>query len=144
MAFLIDTNVVSETLKPRPAAAVVEWMGGQSVSDLFLSSVTLGELMRGARRLRDEVRGKRIERWVRRDLASQFRDRVLPFDAEAAVLWGEIMGDGDRSGKVKEMADAQIAAIARRHGLTLVTRNVDDFAGMSVAMLDPWRSGADA
>ena len=138
MAFLVDTNVVSETFRPQPAAAVVEWMGDQSAADLFLSSITLGELVRGARRLRDEVRRSRIERWVRSDLAAQFRDRVLPFDAEAAVVWGEIMGDGDRSGRVKAMADAQIAAVARRHGLTLATRNVGDFAGMSVPLLNPW------
>ena len=138
MAFLIDTNVVSETFRPQPSPAVVEWMGDQSAADLFLSSITLGELVRRARRLRDEVRRRRIERWVRSDLAAQFRDRVLSFDPEAAVIWGEIMGDGDRTGRVKPMADAQIAAVARRHGLTLATRNVGDFAGMSVALLDPW------
>ena len=112
-----------------------------AAADLFLSSITLGELVRGARRLRDEVRRRRIERWVRSDLGAQFRDRVLPFDPEAAVIWGEIMGDGDRTGRVRSSvvaADAQIAAVARRHGLTLATRNVRDFAGMSVALLDPW------
>ena len=141
MAFLVDTNVVSETFRPQPSPAVVEWMGDQSAADLFLSSITLGELVRGARRLRDEVRRRRIERWVRSDLGAQFRDRVLPFDPEAAVIWGEIMGDGDRTGRVRSSVvapDAQIAAVARRHGLTLETRNVRDFAGMSVALLDPW------
>ena len=140
-AFLVDTNVVGETFRPRPAAAVIEWIGDQSIGDLFLSSISLGELVRGARRLRDGVRRRRIETWIRRDLAGQFRGRVLPFDAEAAVVWGEIMGDGERIGRVRSMADAQIAAVARRHALTVVTRNVDDFAGMSVALLDPWTSG---
>ena len=136
-AFLVDTNVISETFRPRPAGAVLEWIGDQFIADLFLSSISLGELVRGARRLTDEMRRRRIERWVRRDLAVQFQGRVLPFDAEAAVVWGEIMGDGER---IRRVRDAQIAAVARRHALTLVTRNVDDFAGMSVALLDPWTS----
>ena len=138
MAFLVDTNVVSETFKPRPAAAVVGWIGHQSVADLFLSSISLGELVRGGRRLADELRRTRIERWVRQDLAAQFEGRVLPFDAGAAIIWGEIMGDGDRTGRRKSMADAQIAAVARRYGLTLATRNIGDFAGMSVPLVDPW------
>ena len=71
----------------------------------------------------------------------QFQGRVLPFDAEAAEIWGEIMGDGDRTGRVKPMADAQIAAVARRHGLTLATRNVSDFEDMSVPLLNPWTVG---
>ncbi len=138
MAFLVDTNVISETFRPEPAAAVLDWMREQSVADLFLASITVGELVRGARRRRDELGRRRLERWVHRDLAAQFRGRVLAFDAEAAVIWGEIMGDGDRTGRVKPMADAQMAAVARRHGLTLATRNVRDFEGMSVSLVDPW------
>ena len=140
MAYLIDTNVLSETLKPRPERRVIDWIGRQVVHDLFLASVSLGELVRGVRRVKDNARRKRFERWIDHDLAGQFQGRILPFDREAAVIWGEIMGDGDRTGRPKPMADAQIAAVARRNGLTLVTRNVRDFAGMEVEILDPWMS----
>lgn len=140
MAYLIDTNVVSETLKPRPEHRVVDWISRQIASDLFLSSISLGELVRGVRRMRDRVRRERFQRWIDYDLAVQFQGRILPFDREAAAIWGEIMGDGDRSGRPKPMADAQIAAVARRHGLTLVTRNIRDFVEMNVVLLNPWAS----
>ena len=92
MAFLIDTNVISETFRPHPAPQVLEWVGHQMAGDLFL----------------------------------------------AAVIWGAIMGDGDRAGRPKPMADAQIAAVALRHGLTLATRNIRDFKDMGVTLVDPW------
>ena len=140
MAYLIDTNVVSETLKPRPERRVVDWIGRQMANDLFLASISLGELVRGVRRMKDRARRERFQRWIDYDLAAQFQGRILPFDRETAVIWGEIMGDGDRVGRPKPMADAQIAAVARRHGLTLVTRNMRDFAAMEVVLLDPWAS----
>ncbi len=140
MAYLIDTNVVSETLKPRSERRVVDWIGRQMANDLFLASISLGELVRGVRRIRDRTRSERFQRWIDSDLAAQFQGRILPFDRETAVIWGEIMGDGDRVGRPKPMVDAQIAAVARRHGLTLVTRNTRDFVGMEVVLLDPWAS----
>ena len=140
MAFLIDTNVISETLGPRPAPRVGDWIGGQMANDLFLSSISLGELVRGARRIKDGAKRERFEHWINGDLAAQFRGRILPFDRRAAVIWGEIMGDGDRTGRPRPMADAQIAAVAQRHDLTLVTRNTGDFAGMGVALFNPWAS----
>ncbi len=138
MAYLIDTNVISETFKPRPERLVVDWIGRQIANDLFLASISLGELVRGVQRMRDRARRERFQRWIDYDLAAQFQGRILPFDREATVIWGEIMGDGDRAGHPKPMADAQIAAVARRHGLTLVTRNIRDFVGMEVVLLDPW------
>ena len=140
MAYLIDTNVVSETLKPRPERRVVDWISRQMANDLFLASISLGELVRGVRRMRERARRERFQRWIDYDLAAQFQGRILPFDRETAMIWGEIMGDGDRVGRPKPMADAQIAAVARRHGLTLVTRNMRDFVGMEVVLLDPWAS----
>ena len=141
MAYLIDTYVISETLKSRPEARVIDWLGSQKANDLFLASVSLGELVRGARQAKDTAKRERFERWIEHDLASQFNGRILPFDQEAAVIWGEIMGDGDRLGRPKPMADAQIAAVARRHNLILATRNTRDFARMGVGILDPWTLG---
>lgn len=140
MAYLIDTNVISETLKPRPNAGVIAWFGEQRANDLFLASMSLGELVRGACRVKDKAKRERFKHWIDHDLAAQFRGRILPFDREAAVIWGAIMGDGDRNGRPKPMADAQIAAVARRHDLTLVTRNTRDFTDMDFALIDPWAS----
>ena len=94
--------------------------------------------MRGARRLQEAKRRGVYERWIENDLASQFKDRILPFDRDAAVIWGEIMGDGDGTGRNQPAADAQIAAVARRHSVTLATRNVRDFQAMGVMLFNPW------
>ena len=138
MAFLLDTNVISETVKPRSEVRVLSWLSKQTADDLFLASLTIGELVRGAHRLQDGKRRGVYERWIENDLANQFKDRILPFDRGAAVIWGEIMGDGDRTGRTRPAADVQIAAVARRHSLTLATRNVGDFQAMGVMLFNPW------
>lgn len=138
MTFLLDTNVVSETVKPRPEPRLVEWFAGQLAPDLYISAVTLGELVHGARRLPDGRRRRSYESWIQRELLRDFEGRVLPFDAEAATIWGDLLAVGDRSGLSLPAVDAQIAAIARRHRMTVVTRNVRDFSLMDVPLLNPW------
>ena len=136
--FLLDTNVISELIKPAPKQSVVSWTEEQVVDDLYLSAITIGELVRGLRRLADGRKRRRYDTWVRRDLARQFEGRILVYDRESAIIWGEIMGDGDRKGRPKSYPDAQIASIARRYGLVLVTRNTRDFKDMDVDLFDPW------
>ncbi len=138
MPFLLDTNVVSETVRPRPEARVLTWLKVQTPAELFLAAQTIGELVRGARKVKDEARRRHFEEWVERDLAEQFEGRVLSFEAAAAVLWGRLMGDGDRTGRPPPAADAQIAAIALHHDLTLVTRNTKDFERLGVKLINPW------
>lgn len=142
MPFLLDTNVVSETVKPKPDKRVLAWLEAQTPSDLYLAAQTLGELVRGARKVKDEARRARFETWIERDLAEQFEGRVLPFDAPAAVLWGRLMGDGDRLGRTPAAADAQIAAVALAQDLTLATRNVRDFKSFGLDLLNPWQHAA--
>ena len=138
MAFLLDTNVVSETVRPRPGQSVLDWIEARSPSDLFLAAQTIGELVRGARKVREQDRRERFERWIEQELVRQFEGRILPFDAGTAAMWGRLMGDGDRTGLRPAAADAQIAAVAIQHGLTVVTRNVRDFARFDVQLFDPW------
>jgi len=138
MAFLLDTNIVGETTKPRPEDRVLSWLSDQTPGDLFLASMTIGELARGAHRLKDAARRQIYERWIEEDLVMQFEGRILPFDQSAASIWGKIMGEGDRAGRTRPAADAQIAAVARCHNLTLVTRNLKDFRSMGVTLFDPW------
>jgi len=138
MAFLLDTNVVSETIRPRPEQRVLDWIAEQTPAALFIAAQTIGELMRGARKVRDESRRERLEVWIERDLARQFAERILPFDGPVAVIWGRLMGDGDRMGRTPAAADAQIAAVAIHHELVLVSRNVRDFDRFDVKLLNPW------
>ena len=143
MAFLLDTNVISETVRPRPDNTVLDWIESQIPSDLFLAAQTLGELVRGARRVKEQARREQFERWIQQDLARQFDGRILPFDASTAAVWGRLMGDGDRAGRRPSAADAQIAAAAIQHDLTLVTRNVKDFRNFDIRLLDPWQGFED-
>lgn len=140
MAFLLDTNVVSETVKPRPDKTVLDWMEAQVPTDLFIAAQTIGELIRGARKVREQARRERFEKWIEQDLARQFDGRILPLDGRTAAVWGRLMRDGDRAGRTPAAADAQIAAVANQHELILVTRNVKDFVNFDIQLLDPWRS----
>jgi toxin FitB len=136
--FLLDTNVVSELMRPIPEARVVEWLRRQRPADLFLAAVTLGEIVRGVLRLPANPRRRRLEPWVAELLPRQFAGRILAFDQEVAVLWGELMSAADRAGRPRAAADAQIAATALHHDLVLVTRNLSDFEGLIPALFNPW------
>ena len=139
MAFLLDTNVVSETIRPRPDKTVLDWIEAQAPTDLFLAAQTIGELVRGARKVKEQARRERFKRWIEQDLARQFDGRVLPFDGRTAAVWGRLMGDGDRAGRPPAAADAQIAAVAIQHDLIIVTRNVKDFRNFDIQLFDPWQ-----
>jgi len=138
MPFLLDTNVVSETVERKPDPRLLAWLEEQTPGELFLAVQTIGELVRGARKVREKVRRERFEEWIEKDLTGQFQGRILPFDGPAAILWGRLMGDGDRRGGTPAAADAQIAAVAIHNGLTLVTGNTRDFAHFDLTLLDPW------
>jgi toxin FitB len=136
--YLLDTNIVSEVMRPVPEARVTGWLRRQRPADLFLAAITLGEIVRGVQRLPPGSRRRRLEPWVAELLPRQFAGRILAFDQAVAVRWGELMGAGDRAGRPRAAADAQVAATALHHGLTLVTRNVSDFEELIAAPLNPW------
>lgn len=142
--FLLDTNVVSEPMRPRPETAVVRWLAAHSPAELFLASITVGELVQGVHRLSRADARERYDHWIHAELIRQFEGHVLPFDQHAAVIWGEIMGSGLRSGRPLPALDAQLAAIARQHGLKVATRNLRHFRGMRVALFDPWTGCEEA
>jgi len=133
MAFLLDTNVVSELRKPRPHGAVVAWLQSTNNADLHLASVTLGEIQAGIEITRDQdpVKAEEIERWLDQ-MCGSFN--LLPMDGAAFRCWAQLMHR--RSDTLYE--DAMIAAIARVHNLKVVTRNGADFQEFSVALLNPF------
>ena len=136
--FILDTNVVSELVRATPHARVLSWIRLQRPTDLFLAVVTLGEIVRGVVRLPTSSRRSKLEAWVTELLPRQFAGRILAFDQQAAVIWGELMGTADRPGRPRASADAQIAATAIRHDLVLVTRNMPDFKELISALVNPW------
>ena len=136
--YLLDTNVVSEPMRPRPAPAVLRWFEARDPLDLFLSSITLGELVAGVGRLVPSARRRTLERWLEEVLTPQFHGRILAFDVDTAWRWGALVSDLQSAGRPRPALDLQIAATAAQHGLVLVARNTADFAGLGLEIVDPW------
>jgi predicted nucleic acid-binding protein len=136
--FVLDTNVISELRsgKPQQSAVVRAWAAGQPVNRLYLSAVTVLELEMGVLRVarKDAVQAATLRAWVD-GLLRQFVGRMLPFTAEAALVCAPMHVPGLRS-----FRDSMIAATATQHGFTLVTRNVDDFKGLALKLVNPWGS----
>lgn len=135
---LLDTNVISATARVGHNHAVAEWIKARAIDDLYLSAVTFGELTRGIEKLPDGRNRARLADWLQRDVSPRFEGRVLAFDYASSAIWGRLMGALDISGKPRPALDMQIAAIAIQHGMTLVTRNTRDFAGIGVTLVNPW------
>lgn len=138
MSFLLDTNVVSEWVKPRPDPRVVAWIADVDEDRVFLSVVTVGELRHGIERLPAGRRRERLDEWLRDELPHRFEGRVLSIDAAVADAWGMIVAQRERAGRPIGAIDAFVAATAEVHDLTLVTRNASDFRSSVKTILDPW------
>jgi len=135
---LLDTNVLSELMRAEPEAAVERWLAAQPAAGVFISSVTEVELRYGLRLLPDGKRRLSLTSMVEGMLAEDFKGRILPFDSPAAIAFAEIAAERRRVGKPISQADAQIAAIARSRGAAVATRNVGDFTGCGIEVIDPW------
>jgi predicted nucleic acid-binding protein len=138
---VLDTNVVSELMRGAPASAVVEWVDGQPATDLYLSAVTVAELLFGIARLPDGRRKSALAEQVEAMIREDFAHRVVAFDETAAAHYADIAARRERAGRPISAADAQIAAICRSHGAVLATRNAADFTGTGVVVIDPWEAG---
>jgi toxin FitB len=135
---VLDTNVVSELMRPAPAARVVEWVDSHPGHVLHLTAITAAELLYGVARLPDGRRKTMLAGLVEAMLEEDFHGHVVAFDEVAAAHYADIVAERERAGAPIAAADAQIAAICRSHGSVLATRNVRDFAGTGVTTVDPW------
>ena len=135
---LLDTNVVSEVMKTRPAEAVVTWLNGQDSEKLYVSAITIGEIAYGLRILPDGRRRTGLRDRFERFVTLAFDQRVLDYDGPAARIYGELMGDRKELGLPMSVPDGQIAAIARCAHLTVATRNVLDFENCGIEVIDPF------
>jgi toxin FitB len=136
--YLLDTNVVSEWVKPRPEPRVVGWLTGVDEDRVYLSVVTVAEIRHGIERLQPGRRRTRLDAWLRADLPLRFEGRLLGIDTAVADAWGAIVARRERSGRPIGVMDAFVAATAEVHALTLVTRNASDFASAVTTVFDPW------
>lgn len=138
MSFLLDTNVISEWMKPRPNAGVVAWLANVDEDRTFLSVITLTELRYGIERMAAGNRRRRLEEWLADELPLRFEGRVLPIDPGVADACGKVVARSEAVGRRLEVMDAFIAATAEVHRLTVVTRNASDFQSAVRNVLNPW------
>lgn len=138
---VVDTNVVSELMRPAPSLAVRDWVQAQRSRDLRTTAVTVAEIRYGLERLPAGQRKDRLLN-VAGEVFGTFADSILPFDGAAAELYGRIVFRRESLGRPIEGFDAQIAAICRAHGAALATRNVKDFGETGIEVIDPWTGSA--
>jgi len=137
--FLLDTNIISELVKPRPEPNVTEWIELTDESLLHLSVLTFGEIRRAVAALPQSRRRATLEAWLDKDLRTRFEDRILAIDQEVADRWGLLTAVARTSGIVLPVMDGLLAATALEHNLTLVTRDTGQIPSMGVAVFNPWQ-----
>ena len=138
--FLLDTNVISELVKPRPDPTVTRWIDATDESLLWLSVLTLGEIRKGIVSLPDASRRVSLETWLDHELVLRFAGRILVIDQAIADRWGRIAAKAVARKSPLPVIDGLLAATAMQHNLTLVTRNTKDVAVTDVAVFNPWTS----
>ena len=138
--FLLDTNCVSELVRVKPEPRLLEWMEAAEETLLHLSVLTLGEIRKGLAAIPQGKRRTRLEAWLEVDLRSRFSGRILPVDAAVADRWGLLAAQTRRNGATLPIVDGLLAATALHYNLTLVSRNVSDFAAAQVPVLNPWKA----
>ena len=136
--FLLDTNCISEVVRSKPEPRVLEWMQAADESLLYLSVLTLGEIRKGLAWLPQSKRRTHLESWLEVELQARFSGRILPIDAAVADRWGVLAGAAKSRGISLSAIDGLLAATALQHNLTIVSRNVSDFANTQTPILNPW------
>ena len=135
--WLIDTNIVSEWVKPRPDAGIVSWLDEVDEDRVFLSVVSLAEIRFGVERLAPGRRRDRLDRWLRDELSERFEGRIVPVDEQVADACGRLLARARRTGRGLGAMDALIAATCLACDLVLATRNLGDFDELGVELFAP-------
>jgi predicted nucleic acid-binding protein len=139
---ILDTNVVSEPLRPRPDPQVLEWLDRQAPATLYLTTISVAELWAGVEVMPAGKRRTQLHNAMAKEVLPLFGGRVLDFDENAARTFGAIFSKAQANGNVMDFADCAIAAIAATHRCIVATRNSRDFMGTGVESLNPWKARA--
>ena len=135
---LLDTNILSELMRSAPEPAVERWLAAQPDASVFITAITEAELRYGAALLPSGKRRAALAAEIEGMLEDDFGGRILPFDSMAAQAFALVASERRQAGKPISQADAQIAAVARSRGASLATRNVPDFEGCGIEVINPW------
>ena len=135
---ILDTNVISEPLKPSPDPAVIRWLDRQSPATLYVTTISQAELLAGVSALPAGRRRTELRKVIDKELSFLFEDRVLRFGERSAEAYAQVVPAANAAGNPIDFADAAIGAIAIEHNYILATRNVADFKGTSIKLLNPW------
>jgi toxin FitB len=136
---LLDTCVLSELRRPKGHAGVRRAVNALADESLFVSVVSIGEILKGISLLRDSQNKRALQAWLQ-TLERYYADRLLPVDLETSRIWGELTAAAQKASKIVPTTDGLIAATARRHGLHVMTRNTADFEATGVLLLNPWEN----
>jgi predicted nucleic acid-binding protein len=138
--YLLDTNIISQAIKPSPPDALVQWMANQADEDLLIASLSLAEIQRGILQMPEGRKKRDLEGWFSGPKGPQalFRHRVLPFDERAALAWAQLMAEGTIKGQPRSALDMIVAATAAVHACIVVTDNEKDFRN-AVELFNPIR-----
>ena len=139
MRVLLDTCALSELRLPKPDAGVAGAIRDLDSDDLFVSVISMGEMVKGVALLPDGQKKRLLQSWLQ-TLERQYSDRLLPIDLETCRMWGELTAAAQKAGRTIPASDGLIAATARRHGLYIMTRNTTDFESSGVPLLNPWEN----
>jgi toxin FitB len=137
---ILDTNVISETMRPEPSPAVIDWLSQHSSDELYVTTVTLGEILYGIELLPHSKRRAALETGAGRMFGQLLAGHILVFDEDAARVFAQIAARRKIQGRPMAELDAQIVAIAQSHGAALATRNTADFEGCGVRLVNPWQT----
>ncbi|WP_077530445.1 type II toxin-antitoxin system VapC family toxin [Vreelandella utahensis] len=135
---VLDTNVISELMRPAPEEAVVQWLDQQPAEEVAVTSITVAEILFGIERLPEGKRRTRFAEAAAELFGTDFTGRILPFDAQSARYYAMEVAAAERQGKAVSMADAQIAGICMSNDAALATRNIRDFEAFPLALVNPW------
>ncbi|HCC58430.1 MAG TPA: VapC toxin family PIN domain ribonuclease [Solibacterales bacterium] len=135
---VLDTNVLSEALKPSPAPAVMDWLAAQEQPAVFITAITQAEVLYGVELLPPGKRRARLATAIEKLFAAEFEGRIVPFDEDAARLFPKIVAGRDAVGRPISQFDAMIAAIARSRRAVVATRNTSDFEHCGLQIVNPW------
>jgi toxin FitB len=136
--WLLDTNVVSESIRPRPESRVLSWISSQPTEHTAISIVTLAELRDGTATVVDAARRRRLEHWINTEVVVSFANRTLPLTVDILAHWLFLARTLSAKGRPRSAPDLLIAATARVHDLIIASRNYSDFMGTDVVVFDPW------